>query len=50
MESFPTTDGPCWFLIMKFDGVIWQLFVEGDVEQEGASPSVVPGWTLSGLY
>lgn len=37
MDSFTKTDGPGW---LKFDN--WQLFVEGEVEHEGASPSVRP--------
>jgi hypothetical protein len=33
--------GARWFLFRKFCGEIWQLLVEGEVEQDGASPSVI---------
>lgn len=38
--------GPCWFLFRNFNEDTWQLFVEGDVEHDGASPSVGPEWAL----
>lgn len=37
---------PCWFLFERFDEGIWQLFVEGEVEHDGASPSVRPELAL----
>ena len=38
--------GTCWFLFRRLDGETWQLLVEGEVEHEGASPSVRPEWAL----
>ena len=32
--------GAVWFLFSIFGGEIWQLLVEGEVEHDGASPSV----------
>jgi len=41
--------GACWFLFRKFSGEICQLLVEGEVEQDGASPSVILEWYLTAM-
>ena len=38
--------GAVWFLFNMFGSEIWQLFVEGEVEHDGASPSVIPELAL----
>lgn len=41
--------GASWFLFRKFCGEIWQLLVEGEVEQDGASPSVILECALTAI-
>lgn len=41
--------GASWFLFRKFCGEIWQLLVEGEVEQDGTSPSVILECALTAI-